>query len=105
MPQCKIDGCRNQATPGVKRYCDDHRAKYLKRRAMFANRPWCANGCKQQVLAAGDVCGTCRRKAEEAFDRRRRESAIETELEDCESLYELKQWIQTHLLPIVSERL
>jgi len=115
MPQCKKDGCREQAVYhrrwGHKRYCEAHGHVYadkrdtaLKARAL---QPDCASGistsCTGKVGAAaharGDtVCHFCMEAAHELDLQRKHEATRERRFREARTTDELKEWIAEYLL-------
>ena len=102
MPQCKRDGCREQAQPFGKRLCPKHEAERKARSAAYFSKPKCVF-CGTQHTDRKDglnrpECMTCYN------ERLERERAQDVErlkydaLDACRDTEDLKQWIRYYVL-------
>lgn len=107
MPQCKVNGCREQARPIGKRYCEKHYQEYLAKQKLHRERqaalPDCESGiapaCQGKVSQTRvdlglTICGNC----EHEINRLSDENAKEQEFQDAETVEELKEWMVKYLL-------
>jgi len=101
MPQCKLDGCKEEAVPGGKRFCPVHKARYLQRRneaiARDAALPACSTrGCAGKVHWFLDelLCDDC-------FDRRQEEARSALKLKllyEATTVDDLREWISKYVI-------
>lgn len=122
MSQCKKDGCREQAVYhrrwGHKRYCEVHGHAYADKRdaALRAREkmPDCESGispsCEGKVgalrAARGEtVCRFCEEEARELrarYEHEERERKAEElklqQLDQCDTVEALREWIREHVL-------
>ena len=102
MPQCKRDGCREEAQPYGKRLCPKHEAERRARSAAYFAKPKCAY-CGTQHTDREDAfgipeCTTCynaRLERERQWDR---EYLTRAGLRECNDIESLKAWLEHHLL-------
>lgn len=101
MPRCKIDGCREPALPSGKRYCAEHKARYLQKqrayelvRATLPDCTCCGQKLSQTATDQGKaLCGHC----EQENDQRQIAARRVEEFESASSVEELKEWMRKHL--------
>jgi hypothetical protein len=115
MPQCKIDGCREQAVPhrrwGGKRYCEKHGNAYADKRdaalAARAKMPNCESGLspsctgkvsERQVSAGRGVCHFCEAEADEIAVRCHQERRKWAAYDSAETVEQLKAWLREYML-------
>ncbi len=115
MPQCKKDGCREQAVYnrrwGHKRYCETHGHFYADKRdkalAARARRPDCESGispsCEgkigtKQHNEGRTVCRWCEEEARELQLRHEYELRKAQSFAGARTVEELKEWVRTYLL-------
>lgn len=102
MPQCKRDGCREQAVPFGKRYCPEHMAQYRAKQKEYQDWQASAPKCKccggvmtrTRVDNGTTICGDCEAEQEEQASRYRKQQAFD----NAETVEELKWWIRTYML-------
>lgn len=112
MPQCKKEGCREQAVQFGKRYCPEHLKAYqMKQREYQAIQQTLRNcaGCGEKLSKtrhdAGELeCGRChqeslaaRMESEERGRIHREKTARLAELDACDTVTQLRNYIRKHL--------
>ena len=112
MPQCKVSGCREEAVPTGKRYCPAHKALYEAKQREYneiQKTLRCCEDCGEKLSKtrhdAGEVkCGRCfqeseaaRIESEEAGRRHREKMDRLAELDACETVSQLRDYIRRHL--------
>jgi hypothetical protein len=115
MPQCKKDGCRENATYnrrwGHKRYCEAHGHAYADKRDKAldarAKMPACKSGvspsCSGEVnptrWANGRrVCVFCEQEVEELRQRSEYDRRKQQRLNCATTVAELRDWISDYVL-------
>lgn len=102
MPQCKIDSCREPALPTGKRYCAHHTAEYLRKRREYEERQRALPQClichfnkvePYRVEQDLDICRDCQETLDEENRQYEEEHQRNTDLENCTSVQDLKDWI------------
>lgn len=102
---CKSDGCKNYAMAGArKQLCPAHYPAFLERSNKVKALPKCCEcGANTKMEYEGrPFCIACTRN-KEAYDARIREALDKRqtkalELEDCQTVDELRAWIKEYVL-------
>lgn len=115
MPQCKKDGCREQAVYhrrwGNKRYCETHGHAYADKRdtALVARAKMndCESGispsCEGKVRPSRweqghTVCRWCEEEAQELQRQHEYETRRQERYDNAQTVEDLKQWIEEYML-------
>ena len=102
MPQCKIDGCREQAQKYGKRLCPEHEARRAAKAKAYRSLPLCTFCATQytnnQTKFGEPECPTCRNKRWEREEAQEKTNAIIDKLEECSTIDELKEFIRYEIL-------
>ena len=102
MPQCKINGCREQAQKYGKRLCPEHEARRAAKAKAYRELPLCQScgtqHTKNENGYGAPECPTCRNERWERVLAQEKTNAIIDKLEECSTIDELKSFILTHLL-------
>ena len=109
MPQCKKDGCREQAIYhrrwGNKRYCEAHGHAYADKRdkalALRAKMADCQSGispsCFEKVWEGATVCRFCEEAARELRRIQEHEDKKWVAFHYASTVEELKAWIKEYM--------
>ena len=114
MPQCKKDGCKEQAAYhrrwGHKRYCEAHGHAYADKRDSAlkarAKMPDCESGistsCEGKVSLTRQSCGHtvcrwCEDEAKELQERHEYESRKQQMFDNAQTVEEIKDWIRNYM--------
>jgi hypothetical protein len=115
MPQCKKDGCREQAIYhprwGHKRYCEAHGHAYADKRdtALVARAKMndCESGispsCEGKVRPSRwdqgiTVCRWCEEEVQELQRQHEYETRRQERYDNAQTVEDLKQWIEEYML-------
>lgn len=101
MPQCKRNGCREQAVPHGKRYCLGHMAEYQAKKREYHKRAAAAPKCLQcgiePLLSERRVdlglCPGCEKALAEHREAHRRQIAFYK----ADTVEALKDWMRSYL--------
>ena len=102
MPQCKINGCREQAQKYGKRLCPEHEASRAAKAKAYRSKPLC-EFCRTQHTNNENVdgvpeCPTCRNERLDREAVQEKRNSIIDRLEECSTIDELKSFIRHNLL-------
>ena len=102
MPQCKINGCREQAQKYGKRLCPEHEASRAAKAKAYRALPLC-QFCKTQHTNNENVdgvpeCPTCRNERLDREAAQEKRNSIIDRLERCSTIDELKWFIRYEIL-------
>ena len=106
MPQCKRDGCRLEAQKYGKQLCPAHEAERKSRAAArdaaHFSKPLCMS-CKTQFTNnvgpdGNPECTSCRNDRHEREEIQESADFMTFELDRCETVEELKEFIKAHLM-------
>jgi ribosomal protein L37AE/L43A len=102
MPQCKIDGCKEQAQPYGKRLCPEHEARRAAKAKAYFAKPKCAFCGTQHTDNKNDQgipeCPSCRNARFDREYEQSKKNGIVNELMACSDLDQLKNFILIHLM-------
>lgn len=102
MPQCKINGCREQAQKYGKRLCPEHEASRAAKAKAYRSLPLCQYCGTQHTGNVNNLnvpeCPTCRNTRWEREEAREKRNSIIDDLEGCSTIDELKEFIRHNLL-------
>ena len=103
MPQCKINGCREQAQKYGKRLCPEHEASRAAKAKAYRSKPLCEFCRTQHTLNVDEhfgkpECPTCRNARWEREAEQEKRNSIIDKLEECSTIDELKEFIRYEIL-------
>jgi len=103
MPQCKRDGCREEAQKYGKRLCPKHEAERKERSARYFAKPkctYCGTQHTDRTCPSGQPeCGTCRNERLEQESLKSDWLSKVEDLESCKTVNDLIWWIKKYNLP------
>ena len=98
MPQCKRDGCSEEAVPYGKRYCPKHKAEYEAKRKAYHMRaaaaPKCPDCEETPLFGDRERCNDCQRDE----DARQAYYTKQRQFDEAQTVEELKDWIRKYML-------
>jgi len=102
MPQCKIDGCREQAQPYGKRLCPQHEVTRAAKAEAYRSKPLCEFCRTQHTMGVNGQgvpeCPTCRNERHDRQYQQSKKNLLIDELMSCDDLDKLKEFIRYNLL-------
>jgi hypothetical protein len=102
MPQCKVDGCRLEAQKHGKQLCPAHEAERKARDAAYYSKPQCMSCKTRRTNNIGPdgnpECPSCRNDRYEREEIQESADFMTFELDRCETVEELKEFIKNHLM-------
>ena len=105
--RCKHSGCENRALGAArKQLCPTHYASFLERSNRAQSRPVCSgDGCNvhtQLTVAGQPMCASCSyahlTSISKANSDAAHENAKRIELDNAETVHELREWIKEYLI-------